>query len=71
MIRLPDRLYARLERFYRAQTRIRRKELSRELDRQDRAFRAQCDREHTAHDSGLCGGFPNGCRYYPCYSVRD
>ena len=70
MRRLPDWSFSILERVYRAQDRIRKAEQRAELERQDRALRALCDREQAAHDSGTCGGAPGGCRYYPCYSVR-
>lgn len=71
MIRLPDPLFSILERVLLTQRRIRREEGRRELERQDRALRERCARESAAHDSGDCGGEAGGCRYYPCYSVRD
>lgn len=71
MIRLPDWAFARLTRVYRAQDRLRREELRRKVAEEDRRFRAQCDRDSARHDSGMCGGVVAGCRYYPCYSVRD
>lgn len=70
MRRLPDRLFLILERAYLAQRRIRRDEDRRELERQDQAMRAAAARDHARHDSGACGGYDGGCRFYPCYSVR-
>lgn len=70
MIRLPDRAYRVLERVYRAQARMRREELCREVARQDAALRTRFARELAAHNAGLCGSAEGGCRYYPCYSVE-
>jgi hypothetical protein len=70
-VRLPDWLFTRLARAYRAQDRIRREEDRREIERQDRALRDLCARESAAHDSGMCGGYENGCRFFPCYAVGD
>lgn len=69
-MRLPDWAYARLERVYLDQRRLRRVEGKARLERQDRSFRDQCARKLAAHDSGMCGGAAAGCRYFPCYSVR-
>lgn len=71
MIRLPNWMFVRLARAYRAQDRIRQEEGQREIERQDRALRDLCARESAAHDSGMCGGYENGCRYFPCYAVGD
>lgn len=71
MPRLPDWLYRRLERVY-FDERRRRRELDRqELARQDAAQRAFYAGLGAAHDSGMCGGYEGGCRYFPCYAVGD
>jgi predicted alpha/beta-hydrolase family hydrolase len=69
-MRLPDWAYVRLERTYLAQRAVRRRELRKRVEDEDRAFRAACARDEAAHDSGMCGGAAAGCRYFPCYSVR-
>lgn len=71
MIRLPDWMFVRLAHAYRTQDRIRREGDRREIERQDRALRDLCARESAAHDSGMCGGYENGCRYFPCHAVGD
>lgn len=70
MKRIPDRLFSILERVYFDQRAIRRKEARQEMERQDQALRASYRNLEGLHDAGMCGGYDNGCRYYPCYSVR-
>lgn len=71
MIRLPNWMFAQITRVYRDQERLRREEDKREIERQDRALRERCARDSAAHDSGDCGGYGYGCRYFPCYAVGD
>lgn len=66
MIRLPDRVYAVLERVYLSQRVIRRRELKEAVAREDAALRAYYDRMRAAHAAGRCGGQDNGCCYVPC-----
>lgn len=69
-MRIPDWLYAPLERFYLDQRQIRRREQREAVEAQDRALRAFWAARHENHDSGMCGGPAAGCRFFPCYSVR-
>lgn len=70
-MRIPDWLYVPLERVYLDQRQIRRREQQEAVKAEDRALRAWYDSRRAAHDSGMCGGAIDGCRYFPCYSVRD
>jgi hypothetical protein len=66
-MRLPDRLYALLERVYVAQRRIRRAEDRAELERQDRALRDYADRQRREHQiHKALGKRAEGCPYVPC-----
>jgi hypothetical protein len=74
--RMPDWLFRRLDRIVRAQRRIRDEENRIELERQDREFRAYCDRqraEHKVHEA--LGKRAADCPFVPCvprvgYGVR-
>lgn len=70
-MRVPDRLYVLMERVYLAERQRRRREQADRVQAEDRAFRFAADRQHDAHAAGTCGGTDGGCRYFPCYSVRD
>lgn len=59
-MRLPDWMFARLERVYLDQRSARRKESAAQ------ALRAWADRVRDAHDMGTCGGAAAGCPYVPC-----
>lgn len=66
MIRLPDRLFAVVERVYRAQDRLRRVELRAAVRREDERMRSYYTALIARHDAGTCGGAEAGCCYVPC-----
>ncbi len=70
-MKAPDWFFKLGERAYMAERRRRNLRLVALLEAQDRSMRAAADKRREAHAAGLCGGYANGCRYYPCYSVRD
>jgi hypothetical protein len=65
-MRLPDWLFARLERVYLAESRRRKAEARTALDEQDRRVRAFYAALLAAHEAGACGGPSSGCCYVPC-----
>lgn len=71
MIRLPDWAFRRLERIYRVQDRLRRAELRRQVEDEDRRMRAYYADLSIRHDMGTCGGAAAGCCYVPCIPLVD
>lgn len=65
-MRMPDRLYRRLERAYLTQRRIRRLEADQRMAAYDRRTREWASRRSIDHDMGVCGGPAAGCPYVPC-----
>lgn len=66
LVRIPDRVYAILERIYLDQRSIRRRETNRRMSEDDRRVREWADRKSIEHDMGVCGGAVNGCPFVPC-----
>lgn len=65
-MRIPDWVYARLERVYFTQRRIRREEANQRMADDDRRLREWADRKSIEHDMGTCGGAAARCPFVPC-----
>lgn len=65
-MRLPDWIYARMERVYLDQRAIRRREANQRMAEDDRRLREWADRKSIEHDMGTCGGAAAQCPFVPC-----